>query len=234
MPHPDTEATESALKEFHDAKRAHQVAISELEQLRAKVSDGAEVAPAELTEAAAKVEHAQLRIEAKHRALANTRMRARKQSMAQLALEIVDYDTETVAKSVLADFGQIEEAVNELIKRVRVHNTKVSEWRQWAADLGAQHPEYSTMPPSCNAGVGVQTNIGAPNAIQIDDQMVCHVDPAELLVQIVEALNMAAGSGRLVDLTERGKAMARGLVREIGASGRAGDWITAAHFRDGE
>lgn len=233
MPYPDTDATKKAATAYRDAIAAHQVAAAEYAQLRAKVEDGAEIEPTALTEAAAKAEHAELRIEAKHRALANSRLRARKASMTELALEICDYDTDSIVKGVLADFTQIEQAFNELLKRVRTHNAKVSEWRQWAGDLHAHHEDYSSMPPDCNAGVGVPTNIGAPNGIQHDGEMICHLDPAAALMEIVEALHRAAASNDEVDLTHRAKAIARQAVHVVSNSGRTGDWITAAHFREG-
>lgn len=232
MPYPDTDATEKALKAYRDAIGAHQTAAADYAQLRGKVEAGGDVEPAALTEAAAKAEHAQLRIEAAHRALANTRMRAREKSMKELALEICDYDTDSVVKGVLADFRQIEKAFNALLKRVRTHNAKVSEWRQWAASLSAHHEDYSSMPPTCNGGVGVPTNLGAPNGIQHDGEMICHLDPAGALMEIVDALHRAAASNDEVDLTPRAKAVARQAVHVVSNSGRTGNWITAAYFRE--
>lgn len=240
MPYPDTDATEKAEKAYADAIAAHQTAAADYAQLRAKVEDGAEVEPAALTEAAAKAEHAELRIEARHRDMASARMRARQASMTKLALEICDYDTDEVAKSVVDDFRQIEAAVNALVQRVRVHDKKVSEWRQWAANMGAHHNDYSAAPPAGDAGIGLPTNIGAPNGIQHDSEMICHVSPAAVLVEIADALHAAAGElgagvakNPPVNLALKARSISQQLVQPLPNSGRAADWVTAAHFREG-
>ena len=233
LPYPTTEAVTEAEREHLEAQREHAAAEAQLRALQTTVQAGGDVEPSALTEAKARIEHAGLRIEAKHRRLAQARFDARKSALADIAQEVDEFDDEGGTQRLFADIVAIQDAVNAFIDHSRAYDARVAGWVKAAGALQAERHPYGQVPGADQAHVAVQPVRGTSGGIQAGTTILGRVDVLHVIAELCHALELHPyGPGR-VDLTGWGAQVVASLRRTLDPSTPiAHDRSTPAHFRN--
>ncbi len=232
MPYPQTDQVTAAEEAHRRAQDEATQAAQAVTRLRAQVEAGGDIEPAALTEAHARAEHAELRVEAAHRRVAQARIVARTAALAGIAQEVRQYNADGRVEAITAAVDSLQAAINGLLDLTDEHSNHVAEWHGRAGALLAEPGSGGFLPPSDQVGVATYQRPGAPKAVQADGLVLAAFDPGQLLSSIRSALDLPMGVSR-VDLSQLKGELGALLKKTLHPSTpRATTKIGPAHFRD--
>lgn len=226
--HPKTDEVLAAEQALTVARSEAEAAVSRNAALRARVQDGGDVSAADLTAAKAHADHAELRVEAAHRKLANVRMTARTAACKEIAAEIRATDTAATVQEIR---DEVERAIAVLAAaeaRIVAHNAMVDGWYQRLQHLDA-HSDVNGWRPPAEQGDVATMPAEYGHGVRVGDLAVWALDAGRLRFLFGHGLQTAPGTSP--DFTQV-EAMLATMTRNMGRAPRSTAVLTAAAFRE--